>query len=149
MVIYVIMLSTLFAVYATSSQIGSADKMFDLLRTAAQLHPVEGNAEGSYLTMRSQGGGYIGLIFFGAGFAAAVDSQLFQKAIAANPASTLGGYLRKWTSSSFQELSLTSLSRWYMLVYDTFRACINFRPGCCCSGTPTLVPYLSKPHERL
>lgn len=67
--------------------------MFDLLTTAGQLHPVEGNAGGSYLTMRSQGGGYIGLIFFGAGFSAAVDSQLFQKAIAADPTKTLGGYL--------------------------------------------------------
>lgn len=67
--------------------------MWDLLYTAGQLHPVEGNAEGSYLTMRSQGGGYIGLIFLGSGFSAAVDSQLFQKAIAADPAGTLGGYI--------------------------------------------------------
>lgn len=82
------MLTALFTVYATSSVIGSTDKMFDLLFTAGQLHPIEGNADGSYLTMRSQGGGYIGLIFVGAGFAAAVDSQLFQKAIAADPAGT-------------------------------------------------------------
>ena len=38
-------------------------------------------------------GGYIGLVFVGAGFAAAVDSQLFQKAIAADPRSTSAGYL--------------------------------------------------------
>ncbi|KUJ13090.1 Na+/solute symporter [Mollisia scopiformis] len=92
-VIYVIMLTALFTVYTTSNVVGSTDKMFELLQTAAQLHPVEGNADGSYLTMRSQGGGYIGLIFVGAGFAAAVDSQLFQKAIAADPSSTLAGYL--------------------------------------------------------
>jgi Na+/proline symporter len=87
------MLATLFVVYTTSPIIGSADSMFDLLKTAAQLHPVDGNAEGSYLTMRSVEGGYVGLIFVGAGFAAAVDSQLFQKAIAADPSNTLMGYL--------------------------------------------------------
>ncbi|KAI8722839.1 hypothetical protein NCS52_00429000 [Fusarium sp. LHS14.1] len=43
--------------------------------------------------MKSENGGYIGLIFIGAGFAAAVDSQLFQKAIAADPVATLPGYM--------------------------------------------------------
>lgn len=124
MVIYVIMLSTLFAVYTTSSQIGSSDKMFDLLRTAAQLHPVEGNAGGSYLTMRSQGGGYIGLIFFGAGFAAAVDSQLFQKAIAANPASTLGGYLSKWTFIAVLDL-LTDIIQSVVHAGSRYHSCLH------------------------
>lgn len=87
-----------FVVYSTSSVIGSSDKMWELLTTASELHPVEGNAEGSYLTMRSVEGGYIGLVFVGAGFAAAVDSQLFQKAIASDPAGTLGGYLLGGTS---------------------------------------------------
>ena len=87
------MITTLFVAYATSSIVGSADNMWDLLRTAGKLHPVAGNADGSYLTMKSQEGGYVGLIFVGAGFAAAVDSQLFQKAIAADPTSTLWGYL--------------------------------------------------------
>lgn len=72
--------------------------MWDLLRTAGDLHPVAGNAEGSYLTMRSREGGFVGLIFVGAGFAAAVDSQLFQKAIAADPKATLWGYLIGGTS---------------------------------------------------
>jgi len=72
--------------------------MFDLLKTAANLHPVAGNQDGEYLTMRSVQGGYVGLIFVGAGFGAAVDSQLFQKAIAANPADTMAGYLIGGTS---------------------------------------------------
>jgi Na+/proline symporter len=87
------MLLSLFVVYSTSKVVGSPEKMWELLREASNLHPVAGNAEGSYLTMRSQEGGFIGLVFVGAGFAAAVDSQLFQKAIAADPAGTLGGYL--------------------------------------------------------
>lgn len=110
-VIYVVMLTSIFVVYTASDVIGSPGQMWELLREASVLHPVAGNAQGSYLTMKSEGmllktryrmistdfqiqeGGYIGLVFVGAGFAAAVDSQLFQKAIAASPRSTSGGYL--------------------------------------------------------
>ncbi|KAF2089141.1 Na+/solute symporter [Saccharata proteae CBS 121410] len=92
-IIYIVMLTTVFMVYTTSTAIGSIDKMFDLLREAAALHPVSGNQDGSYLTMKSSGGGYIGLIFMGASFASCVDSQLFQKAIAADPAATFPGYM--------------------------------------------------------
>ena len=84
---------SIFVVYTNSSIIGSPDRMWTLLKEAATLHPVSGNSEGSYLTMASQQGGYIGLVFVGTGFAASVDSQLFQKAIAADPRSTSKGYL--------------------------------------------------------
>ncbi|CAM1510805.1 Fc.00g083180.m01.CDS01 [Cosmosporella sp. VM-42] len=92
-IIYVIMLMALFVLYATSSIVGSPGKVWELLKEAAALHPVEGNAEGQYLTMRSQQGGFVGLVFIGAGFAACVDSQLFQKAIACDPRSTSMGYI--------------------------------------------------------
>ena len=71
-----IMLVSIFTVYTTSSVVGSPAKLWELLTEAAQLHSVEGNQDGSYLTMRSQQGGYVGLIFIGSGFSAAVDSQL-------------------------------------------------------------------------
>lgn len=70
------MLLCLFVVYATSDVIGSTRRMFELLTEAAALHPVAGNEAGSYMTMKSENGAYVGLIFIGAGFAAAVDSQL-------------------------------------------------------------------------
>jgi Na+/proline symporter len=54
-VLIIIILFALTA-YATSDVIGSPGKMYDLLVEAAQAHPVSGNAGGSYLTMRSQGG---------------------------------------------------------------------------------------------
>jgi hypothetical protein len=54
-IIYVIMMMSVFVVYTTSSLIGSPAAMWELLKEAAVLHPVEGNADGSYLTMRSQG----------------------------------------------------------------------------------------------
>lgn len=88
-----IMLIALFVLYATSELVGSPYRVWELLREAAALHPVEGNADGQYLTMRSEQGGYIGLVFIGAGFAACVDSQLFQKAIASDPRSTSMGYI--------------------------------------------------------
>jgi urea-proton symporter len=91
--IYIIMLVSLFVFYATSDIAGSPTRVWELLDEASNLHPVAGNAEGSYLTMRSQEGGYVGLVFIGAGFAACVDSQLFQKAIASDPRTTSMGYI--------------------------------------------------------
>ncbi|KAL1625114.1 hypothetical protein SLS56_007542, partial [Neofusicoccum ribis] len=63
-IIYIVMLTTLFMVYTTSSAIGSPDRMWELLAEAAALHPVEGNKDGS-----------------------------FQKAIAADPSATYPGYM--------------------------------------------------------
>ncbi|KAH7133043.1 Sodium:solute symporter family-domain-containing protein [Dactylonectria estremocensis] len=92
-IIFVIMLSSMFVMYATSEHVGSPGRMWELLKAAAEIRPVEGNAGGELLTMRSISGGLIGLIFLGGGFSATVDSQLFQKAIAADPKSTVAGYL--------------------------------------------------------
>lgn len=91
-IIFVIMLTFLFKAYTTSPLLGSPGKMYDLLVEAGNMYPVSGNFNGSLLTFRSVNGGLFGLILFGAGWAAAVDSQLFQKAIAANPAAALTGY---------------------------------------------------------
>ncbi|KZO97506.1 hypothetical protein CALVIDRAFT_549294 [Calocera viscosa TUFC12733] len=93
LIIYVLMLMFLFVTYATSPIIGSPGRMWDLLQEAGQINPIAGNYEGSYVTMSSRQGGLFGLVLFGAGWAASVDSQLFQKAIASNPASALGGYI--------------------------------------------------------
>jgi urea-proton symporter len=55
-VILVIILTFAFTTYATSNVIGSPGAMYDMLVEAAKRHPVEGNQDGSYLTMRSQSG---------------------------------------------------------------------------------------------
>lgn len=55
MIIYIVMLMSIFVVYTTSSVIGSPEKMWSLLKEASLLHPVAGNAQGSYLTMNSVG----------------------------------------------------------------------------------------------
>lgn len=92
-IIYIIMLVTLFVAYCSSSAVGSIDRLYDLLQIAQTAHPIDGNADGAYLTMRSVQGGLFGLVIVGAGFSGCVDPQLSQKAIAANPSSTLLGYL--------------------------------------------------------
>jgi len=59
-IILVIIFVFAFSAYATNTVIGSPSKVYDLLVKAAKDHPVEGNAGGSYLTMRSKEG----VIFF-------------------------------------------------------------------------------------
>lgn len=92
-IIYVIILIALFSAYATSDLIGSPDAMYSLLTTAGQSYPVSGNPSGSYLTFHSIQSLVFGIVIFTTGWSAVVDVQLFQKAIAANPADTLSGYL--------------------------------------------------------
>jgi hypothetical protein len=65
----------MFVMYTTFDAVGSPEKMWDLLREARAIRPVDGNADGDFLTMRSVQGGLVGLIFLGGGFSATVDSQ--------------------------------------------------------------------------
>ena len=55
-ILLVIIIIFSFTTYATSPLLGSPSKVFDLLVKAAADHPVEGNAGGSYLTMKSTQG---------------------------------------------------------------------------------------------
>jgi Na+/proline symporter len=59
--IIIILMIFAFTAYATSDLLGSPGAVYDLLVAAAERHPVEGNAQGSYLTMQSKEGA----IFFG------------------------------------------------------------------------------------
>ncbi|KAJ4172105.1 hypothetical protein NW754_007703 [Fusarium falciforme] len=74
-IIYIIMLASMFVMYTTSDHVGSPGRMWELLKDASEIRPVEGNAGGELLTMRSFYGGLVGLIFLGGGFSATVDSQ--------------------------------------------------------------------------
>lgn len=91
--IYAMVLAGLFVVYTSSDILGSPDRVYDLLRSAAQSAPVAGNAGGEYLTMRSQSSVLLGVVFWAACFGTTIDMQLFQKAITADPAATLPGYM--------------------------------------------------------
>lgn len=93
-IILVIILIFALTAYATGDHLGSPAKVYDLLVAASQAHPVEGNAQGSYLTMRSKDGiiffviniiGNFGTVF--------MDNGYYNKAIAAHPVAALPGYL--------------------------------------------------------
>lgn len=90
----VIIITFALTAYATSPVLGSPSAVYDLLVRAAEIHPVAGNQNGSYLTMRSQGGvsffviniiGNFGTVF--------LDNGYYNKAIAAHPVHALPGYI--------------------------------------------------------
>ncbi|KAG6847031.1 hypothetical protein H0H93_010527, partial [Arthromyces matolae] len=93
-VLFAIILTFVFTVYATSDKIGSISKMHDLLSTASQASPVPGNAGGSYLTMRSKNGLIFGVINIIGNFATVFNDQAYwQRAIASRPATCVKAYL--------------------------------------------------------
>ncbi|KAK0450295.1 urea transporter [Desarmillaria tabescens] len=93
-VLFAIILTFVFTVYATSDKIGSPAKMYELLTSAAASHPVSGNAHGSYVTLRSKNGLIFGVINIIGNFATVFQDQAYwQRAIASRPASTVKAYL--------------------------------------------------------
>jgi urea-proton symporter len=93
-VIMVIILTFAFTAYATSDILGSPGAVYDLLQKAAAAHPVAGNAEGSYLTMRSREGAIFFVINIVGNFGTVFcDNGYYNKAIAASPVHALPGYI--------------------------------------------------------
>ena len=62
LVLYCILIAFALTVYATSDKLGSPAVVWEHLSQAAEHHPVEGNAGGSYLTMRSRSGLIFGVM---------------------------------------------------------------------------------------
>ncbi len=79
MILIIIIIFALTA-YSTNENLGSPSKVYDLLVEAAKAHPVAGNAEGSYLTMRSKEGAVFFVINivgnFGTVFVSSLPSPL-------------------------------------------------------------------------
>ena len=93
-VILIIIFLFAFTAYATNDVIGSPGRVYDLLLEAAKRHPVEGNAEGSYLTMRSKEGAIFFVINIVGNFGTVfLDNGYYNKAIAASPVHALPGYV--------------------------------------------------------
>ncbi|KAF8505220.1 urea transporter [Gautieria morchelliformis] len=93
-VLFAIIFVFTFTVYATSPKIGSPTKMHELLTKVAEATPVPGNAQGSYLTMRSKNGLIFGVINIIGNFATVFNDQAYwQRAIASKPASCVKAYL--------------------------------------------------------
>ncbi|KAL8695106.1 MAG: hypothetical protein Q9218_000384 [Villophora microphyllina] len=93
MILIIIMIFA-FTAYTTNVNLGSPAKVYDLLVQAAKDHPVAGNAEGSYLTMRSKEGAIFFVINIVGNFGTVFcDNGYYNKAIAASPVHALPGYV--------------------------------------------------------
>ncbi|KAJ5654585.1 Sodium/solute symporter [Penicillium lividum] len=93
-VILVVIFLFAFSAYATNAELGSPSRVYDALVKAAKQHPVEGNAEGSYLTMRSKEGGIFWVINIIGNFGTVfLDNGYYNKAIAASPIHAFPGYV--------------------------------------------------------
>ncbi|GAB4814949.1 hypothetical protein N2152v2_001995 [Parachlorella kessleri] len=85
-------------VYATSSELGSPAKVWENLTVMASgipgSKPVDGNKEGSYLTMFSRGGLIFGVINIIGNFGTVfVDQSYWMGAIASTPSASYKGYI--------------------------------------------------------
>lgn len=90
----VIILYFFFRVWTGHGLIGSLSHMVERLEHAARIKPVAGNAGGSYLTMRSQGGLLFGIINVCSNVAAVFcDQSYHQRSIASLPATASRGFL--------------------------------------------------------
>jgi len=93
-VLYAILLTFAFTVYATSDLIGSPTRMHELLTQAAVTTPVADNHNGSYLTFRSLNGLIFGVINVIGNFATVFNDQAYwQRAIASEPVSCVKAFL--------------------------------------------------------
>ncbi|KAJ6005332.1 hypothetical protein N7451_003276 [Penicillium sp. IBT 35674x] len=93
-VILVVIFLFAFSAYATNAELGSPGAVYDALVAAAKQHPVDGNAEGSYLTMRSKEGGIFWIINLIGNFGTVfLDNGYYNKAIAASPVHAFPGYV--------------------------------------------------------
>ncbi|KAJ5779799.1 Sodium/solute symporter [Penicillium paradoxum] len=90
----IMIIACYFSVKAFSNpQIGSVGDLFELLQAAAQQHPVSGNQDGTYLTMKSKGAMLFGILHTLGNFGLVImDTSYFIKAFSASPAAVVPGY---------------------------------------------------------
>ncbi|CAG8982733.1 hypothetical protein HYALB_00001014 [Hymenoscyphus albidus] len=93
-IIMVIILYFMFSVYTSNQLIGSHERMFELLQQAANLRPVDGNQDGSYLTLKSNFGLIFGVIQLCSGMGTVfLDQGYWQRAIASRPTTAVKAYI--------------------------------------------------------
>ncbi|KOS15476.1 urea transporter [Malassezia pachydermatis] len=92
--LFIIILYFFFNIWTGHGKIGSLSHMVEMLERAALTKPVEGNAHGSYLTMRSQGGLIFGIINICGNLATVFcDQSYHQRSIASLPTTASRGFL--------------------------------------------------------
>ncbi|KAJ3879295.1 Na+/solute symporter [Lentinula edodes] len=93
-ILFVIIYIFVFKTYGTSQETEGVSGLYDLLQAAAVTTPVEGNQNGSYLTMKSNQGLVFGAATILSGFAGIFcDQGYWQRAIASHPTSTTKAYM--------------------------------------------------------
>ncbi|KAL2192766.1 Sodium:solute symporter family-domain-containing protein [Corynascus similis CBS 632.67] len=93
-ILLIILIVFALTAYASHDVLGSPSAVYDLLVQAAARHPVEGNKNGSYLTMQSREGAIFFVINIVGNFGTVfLDNGYYNKAIAASPVHALPGYL--------------------------------------------------------
>ncbi|KAL6708904.1 hypothetical protein ACN47E_002311 [Coniothyrium glycines] len=94
LILMIIILYFMFNAYAVSPLIGSPGAMYDLLQKAGAQRPIEGNKDGSYLTLKSNYGLVFGVIQLCSGSGTVfLDQAYWQRAIASKPATAVRAYL--------------------------------------------------------
>ncbi|KAH7153634.1 Sodium:solute symporter family-domain-containing protein [Dactylonectria macrodidyma] len=77
-----------------SDHVGSIGGLYDLVVAAQERHYIDGNYQGSLLTMTSQQGIFFAIILLASNFGAVVmDTGYFLKAFAASPSAVVPGYV--------------------------------------------------------
>ncbi|KAJ4481149.1 solute symporter family transporter [Lentinula aciculospora] len=93
-ILFVVIYIFVFKTYGTSQETEGVSGLYDLLQAAAITTPVEGNQNGSYLTMKSNQGLVFGAATILSGFAGIFcDQGYWQRAIASHPTSTTKAYM--------------------------------------------------------
>ncbi|KAJ9606800.1 hypothetical protein H2200_008810 [Cladophialophora chaetospira] len=94
LILMVIILYFMFQVYVSDDLIGSPSRMFDLLKKAAIQRPIEGNQDGSYLTLKSNNALIFGVIQLCSGSGTVfLDQAYWQRAIASRPTTAVRAYI--------------------------------------------------------
>ncbi|KAH9860851.1 hypothetical protein IAQ61_010585 [Plenodomus lingam] len=94
LILMIIILYFMFNTYAVNPLIGSPGNMYDLLVRAGSQRPIEGNQDGSYLTLKSNYGLIFGVIQLCSGSGTVfLDQAYWQRAIASKPSTAVRAYL--------------------------------------------------------
>ncbi|KAG0704551.1 putative urea transporter [Suillus ampliporus] len=111
-ILFAIIYTFIFRAYGTSSEIGSVARMYELLTQAAIDVPVPGNANGSYMTMKSNQGLVFGASALLSGFAGVFCDQGIFHPSGTTKAYMLGGlawFAVPWAFGSCLGLSARAL----------------------------------------
>lgn len=93
-IILIVILYFMFDVYARNPLIGSPQAMYDLLKQASLERPVDGNQDGSYLTLKSNFGLVFAVVQLCSGMGTVfLDQGYWQRAIASRPTTAVRAYI--------------------------------------------------------